>query len=507
MRGSTTNSGRQDRRGFMKVALFAIIASSLLQFTSALSIGRELEAIQGDGLIGDLAKRAANDPTRSNAQQSAWVAAAVVLAGTASPTISDISGAPVSTTTKAVTTTTAIVSTTTKAISTTTTVKSITTVQNFVSTTTKPAITTTVTKLASTSSKPKTTSSSTKKSSSSSKKKTSTTSKKTSTTSKRKTSTTSSKRRTTTTTATRRQTTTKVTTTTRVNTKIATSTTVKNNLASPTITTTKTTTKTSTTTPLQTQTWSWAAQAYGCGTATPQGSMILCMATGVSMGARAVQVTATPILSRAMPELVIRDSTTDNVLRPDVAWLDVVVGAVPFKSGDLIPSIVWVIVTLMLTPLFVLRLIQRSSSIITILSTIFVWSCAVIVAFALRVYMSINTPTTHLMVAENGLLQILPTLVLEPLLCLLAMYAAQNGNKKSSKYFWLLRSVNLVAFVLFIVSSVYFGMYLQDWDEALQSTTTSGANVPAFAPSALIRIAPIIASFLIIIAVAGGLFL
>ena len=187
--------------------------------------------------------------------------------------------------------------------------------------------------------------------------------------------------------------------------------------------------------------------------------------------------------------------------------MDTVVGAVPYKAGDFIPSIVWVAATFLLAPLFVLRLVRRSSLIANTLSTVFLWCTATVAAFGIRAYMAANTPSTHLMVAENAILQILPNLVLEPLLSLLSLYAAQNENSKSPKFIWLLRAVNLAAFGLYTASSVFFGYYLNDWNKALQSATTTGVDLPSFNPSTLIQLGPLIASFLMIVTIAAGILL
>ena len=182
----------------------------------------------------------------------------------------------------------------------------------------------------------------------------------------------------------------------------------------------------------------------------------------------------------------------------------------PYKNGDLAASIVWIIATLMLVPLFLIRLLRRSSLIAHVLLTIFIWGSAVIAAFGIRAWLSMNTPTTTLVLAENVILAILPPLLLEPLLNLLAMYAAQ-GNARSGvpSVCLLLRFVNLVALILFAVTAAYTGVFMRQWDRALLSPVDIAAreDFPAYLPPNITRLGPIIGAFMMLVSIAGGLLL
>lgn len=282
--------------------------------------------------------------------------------------------------------------------------------------------------------------------------------------------------------------------------------------------------------------WTWVAGAFGCPEGvSAYGTAFLCSdqetATAPSATSSAAAKSAKNAVRIAREDHVFADMGSRNFLQarqtpdsgnggpptdvnnldsPDLGWLDTVVGGVPYKNGDLAASIVWILAVLFLIPLFLIRLLRRSSLIAHVLFTIFIWGCAMVAAMGIRAYLSNNTPTTTLMIVENILLQILPPLLLEPLLNLLAMYARQ-GNARSGvpTVCLLLRFFNLVALILFAVTAAYTGVYLHQWDETLMDANAVGAmsDFPDRTPLGIVRIGPIVGAFLMIISIAGGLLL
>lgn len=275
---------------------------------------------------------------------------------------------------------------------------------------------------------------------------------------------------------------------------------------------------------VKTKTWSWAAGPYGCGTATPSGKALLCYATGAvtSPSSKRALETTLPFEAREIEEgneEYVRRSTLnassiisaiDNLDSPDLGWLDTIVGAVPYKSGDFASSIIWIIATLMLLPLFLIRLARQSTSIAHVLVSVFLWISLVVTTFGLRAYMANTLPTTTYMIVENVILQILPNLLLEPLLTLLAMYSVQGGVSSGvPSVCLLLRLVNFIAFVLFAVSAAFTSVYMHQWNQALLIPTTLGSRdaFPTYLPPLITRLGPIIGSFMMLGAIAGGLLL
>lgn len=239
---------------------------------------------------------------------------------------------------------------------------------------------------------------------------------------------------------------------------------------------------------------------------------MLCYATGTARAnKRSPEATAAPPFEREDDEaLELVKRVADATTMPDLGWLDTIVGAVPYRSGDLASSIVWIVLTLLLTPLFVVRLLRRSSLVAHVLICIFCWACAMVASFGIRAWMAASTPTTRFIIAENVILQTLPCLLLEPLFSLLAMYSAQ-GEVKSGVPFvcMLLRVINLAVLALFAVTAAFTGIFLKQWDHALMSSTDSGARnaFPADLPASITQLGPIIASFLMLAVIAGGLLL
>lgn len=285
--------------------------------------------------------------------------------------------------------------------------------------------------------------------------------------------------------------------------------------------------------------WKWDSGAFGCLSGTPSGTADYCRETGVPVK-RAVVPMDTPLAERMVAsddsdspfeDMWKRQDNDDdnnnndtndrsgnggppsdinNVDSPDLGWLDLVVGGVPYKNGDLAPSIVWILAVLLLLPLFLIRLIRRSSLIAHVLFTVFVFGCVMIVAFGMRAWLSNNVPTTTLMIVQNVLLQIMPPLLLEPLLNLLAMYSTQGGFPTGvPRVALFLRFINVVALVIFSVAAAYTGVFLNDWDKALKDpgSFTDQDDFPSDQPNNFVKVGPIIGSFMMLVSILGGLLL
>lgn len=113
------------------------------------------------------------------------------------------------------------------------------------------------------------------------------------------------------------------------------------------------------------------------------------------------------------------------------------------------------------------------------------------------------------MIAENAMLSVSIPLLTEPLLHLLGLYASQ-GTKNSGvpTATAILRFLNFVALLLYVVAAAYMGIYLRDWNDVLSSDgLVDPDNLPSPTPVDFVRIAPIVASFFILIIILGGLLL
>lgn len=194
----------------------------------------------------------------------------------------------------------------------------------------------------------------------------------------------------------------------------------------------------------------------------------------------------------------------NNPNSPDVGWLDLQVGAVPYKNGDLIASIVWVLATIALIPLLLIRLLRRSSLISMVLVTVIIFMVLMMVAFGVRARLSATTPTTSLMNVEGIILAILIPLLIEPLLHLLGLYAKQGGRSTGvPQASLILRILNFIVFLLFLVAAAYYASWLDSWNKALQMTQTA-QDLPNITPPKVTRIGPVVASVLEIIVILGA---
>ncbi|KAJ1029154.1 hypothetical protein NDA18_002782 [Ustilago nuda] len=197
-------------------------------------------------------------------------------------------------------------------------------------------------------------------------------------------------------------------------------------------------------------------------------------------------------------------SDINNPNSPDVGWLDLQVGAVPYKNGDLIASIVWVLATIALIPLLLIRLLRRSSLISMVLLMVFVYMVLMLVAFGVRARFSATTPTTSLMNVEGIILAVLVPLLIEPLLHLLGLYSQQSGRSTGvPRAALILRILNLIVFLLFLVAAAYYASWLDSWNKALQMTQTA-QDLPGITPPKVTRIGPVVASVLEIIVILGA---
>lgn len=286
----------------------------------------------------------------------------------------------------------------------------------------------------------------------------------------------------------------------------------------------------STPTPAErTANWHYWGGALGCDQGSASGTAYVCHATGVPEPPNAkrqeAEERAVEMDDEMFENMMEKRQSSDgndpsgnggppldilNKDSPDVGWLDVIVGAVPYKNGDLAPSIVWILATLVLFPLFVIRLFRRSSLIAHVLLTVFIWGCVMIATFAIRASLANKTPKTTLMSVQNITLQILPCLLIEPLLNLLALYAQQGGFPTGvPRVALFLRFLNLVALLLYIIGAAYLATWLSQWDAALQDNQQIGdrSNFPNSEPDSISRIGPIAGSFMQVICILGALIL
>jgi hypothetical protein len=72
-----------------------------------------------------------------------------------------------------------------------------------------------------------------------------------------------------------------------------------------------------------------------------------------------------------------------------------------------------------------------------------------------------------------------------------------------------LRVFNLLALILYAVAAAYTGVYLSDWERTLLDPNAVGAlsSFPDTVPKQVVRLGPIIGSFFMLVAIAGGLLL
>jgi len=113
------------------------------------------------------------------------------------------------------------------------------------------------------------------------------------------------------------------------------------------------------------------------------------------------------------------------------------------------------------------------------------------------------------MIAENAMLSISIPLLTEPLLHLLGLYASQ-GTKGSGvpTAAGILRFLNFVALLLYVVAAAYTGIYLKNWNNVLSSDgLVDPDSLPKVDPVDFVRIGPIVASFFLLIIIIGGLLL
>ncbi|EPQ30351.1 uncharacterized protein PFL1_01877 [Pseudozyma flocculosa PF-1] len=193
----------------------------------------------------------------------------------------------------------------------------------------------------------------------------------------------------------------------------------------------------------------------------------------------------------------------NNPDSPDLGWLDTIVGAVPYKNGDLAASVVWILATICLIPLLLIRLLRRSSLISSVLFTIIVYMVLMMVGFGMRARLSDQTPSTGLMMAMSIILAVLLPLLLEPLIALLGLYAGQSGRPTGvPTAAAVLRALNLVVFILFLVAAAYDASWMKQWDDALRNRYTA-QDLPSIQPPGVVRIAPVVASIVEIILILG----
>lgn len=194
----------------------------------------------------------------------------------------------------------------------------------------------------------------------------------------------------------------------------------------------------------------------------------------------------------------------NNPNSPDLGWLDVQVGSVPYKNGDLIASIVWILATIALIPLLLIRLLRRSSLISMILFTVIIYMVLMLATFGIRAKIANNTPTTPLMNVQGIVLAILLPLLIEPLLHLLALYSKQSGRSTGVPQASLvLRVLNFIVFLLFLVAAAYYASWLDKWNNALKLTQTA-QDLPPIIPPKVTRIAPVVGSVVEIIVILGA---
>jgi hypothetical protein len=270
--------------------------------------------------------------------------------------------------------------------------------------------------------------------------------------------------------------------------------------------------KASSTAAASTISWHWNGGSFGCADGTPSGTAYVCHATGTAQK-RGVMETMEKRQSDGSPDLSGNGGPPIDIINkdsPDIGWLDLIVGAIPYKNGDLAPSIVWILATLFLIPFFLVRILRRSSLVSHVLLFVFIWGTVMVVTFGIRAYLANGNLKTSLISAQNIMLQILPCLLIEPLLNLLALYAQQGGFPTGvPRVAFFLRFLNVVAIVLYAVAAAYFTQWLNAWDDALMSPNQIGdrSEFPSTYPSQFIRIGPIIAAFIQIVCSIGALLL
>lgn len=200
----------------------------------------------------------------------------------------------------------------------------------------------------------------------------------------------------------------------------------------------------------------------------------------------------------------VAPSNINNPNSPDLGWLDIQVGAVPYKNGDLIASIVWILATIALIPLLLIRLLRRSSLISHVLVTVIIYMVLTLVAFGVRAKLANQTPTTPMMNVEGVILAVLLPLLIEPLLHLLGLYSQQSGRSTGVPQASLvLRILNLVVFILFLTAAGYYASWLDKWNNSLQNTFTA-QSLPNITPPKVTRIAPVVGAVVEIIVILGA---
>lgn len=105
----------------------------------------------------------------------------------------------------------------------------------------------------------------------------------------------------------------------------------------------------------------------------------------------------------------------------------------------------------------------------------------------------------------NSVLVVLST-QLDPILALLALYS-QQGNRTTGvpQAITVLRVLNFIVLLLFSVSVAYTGVYLSNWNAALERPRwTNEDSWPAYDPPNFTRIAPLVASIIFLAIVAGA---
>ncbi|CDU22789.1 uncharacterized protein SPSC_01419 [Sporisorium scitamineum] len=193
-----------------------------------------------------------------------------------------------------------------------------------------------------------------------------------------------------------------------------------------------------------------------------------------------------------------------NPNSPDLGWLDVQVGAIPYKNGDLIASIVWILATIALIPLLLIRLLRRSSLISMILLTVIVYMVLMLISFGVRAKLANQTLSTSMMNIEGIILAILIPLLIEPLVHLLGLYSQQSGRSTGVPQASLvLRILNFIVFLLFLVAAAYYASWLDKWNKALQMTQTA-QDLPPIVPPKSTRILPVVGSVVEIIVILGA---
>ncbi|KAN0064743.1 hypothetical protein ACQY0O_001798 [Thecaphora frezii] len=193
----------------------------------------------------------------------------------------------------------------------------------------------------------------------------------------------------------------------------------------------------------------------------------------------------------------------NNPDSPDLGWLDTFVGAVPYKNGDLAASVVWILATLCLIPLLLIRMIRTSSLISSVLFTIVIYMVLMLVGFGMRAKLADQTPTTPMMEAMTIILAILLPLLLEPLIALLSLYSTQAGRQTGVPTAAMaLRVFNFIVFLLFLVAAAYDAAWLNSWDKALRNRHTA-QELPPIQPPGVVRIAPVAAAVIELILILG----